>query len=175
MNLIKRIQINRKDNIEVLQYDFVAEQWISYGSILNQYYANKSDYRKMYLLEYFQGSPVTPHQFVDLFNLKSQCVNNKLMIRFSIPIYRELTESEVKRFNTMVLTFGGNDIQIDSSTNKLLIKESTNEVIDPKITHRKDNIGLWTSGYPFSIVELPEDVEIRDQLFIYWDFVFTFN
>lgn len=173
MNLVRRIQINRKDNIEILQYDKINDDWINYGNVLNQYYIKTDDYRKKYLTEYLQQSPNTQTHYLNLFNLLGQCINNMIKIKFTIPLYRNYDDERVL-FNTMVLTYGGQDIRTDN-TNKVMINEVTNQVLDETITNVKDRYGIWTSGIPFSVVELPEDIELRDQMIINWNFIFTFN
>lgn len=165
LSLVKRYQISRRQNIEILYYNQILDTWNRQGSPLKIFYYSDSEYRKKFLQEQIT-SPITNQKtFIEVFDME-QFEYDKIMVQFSVPITKQFDDPEFS-FNTLILTYGG----IDQDTQ--MINPLTNEVTDPQITNiDPDNM---TSGQPFSMVQLPEDFLITDTIYLFWKFVFTFN
>jgi len=72
------------------------------------------------------------------------------MVRIVVPLFYK--DKEIT-FNTMVLVYGGDDPDVNK------VDEKTQIVEDENIRNDEEN---WNSGFPFSIVELPENVTVKD-------------
>lgn len=175
LHKIKQIQINRKENIEVTQYDSDADKWVSFGNVLKKYKYTKNNYREKFLLEKISTQISDFYIFMNLFNLEEQSLKyNQLSINFNIPIFRRFNE-QVFSFNLLVMQYGGFDV-VNDTQNKVLIDEINNEILDPSITNQKSyDTQTWTSGLPFSQIQLPELVTVEDQLYLSWKYIFNFN
>lgn len=165
LSLVKRYQISRRQNIEILYYNQISDTWNRQGSPLKIFYYSPSTYRKKFLQEQI-STPITNQKtYIEVFDME-QFNYDKIMVQFSVPITKSFDDPEFS-FNTLILTYGG----LDQDTG--LIDPLTNEVSDPQITNiDPDNM---TSGQPFSMVQLPEDFLITDTIYVFWKFVFTFN
>ena len=165
LSLVKRYQISRRQNIEILYYNQISDTWNKQGSPLNIFYFSESTYRKKFLQEQITTPLTNQKTYVEVFDME-QHDYDKIMVQFSVPITKQFEDPEFS-FNTLILTYGG----IDQNTQ--MINPLTNEVTDPQITNiDPDNM---TSGQPFSMVQLPEDFLITDTIYLFWKFVFTFN
>lgn len=175
LHKIKTFAINRRENIEVLQYDTDTQQWIGMGNVLKKYRYSEKNYREKMLLEKVSNPINDFYTFMNLYNMENQCKNfNEIQIQFNIPIFKKYDET-IFSFNLLVLSYGGIDVSNDEF-GKVLVDGTTYELTDSNITNQLNyETQSWTSGLPFSYIQLPETFEVSDQLYIYWKYIFNFN
>ncbi len=175
LNRIKSIQINRRENINLMQYDNNSLKWDLLGNILRKYKYDEKEYRGKYLLERFSNPINDFHIFTSLFTIEEQCMRyNKIQIQFSIPVIKPY-QSNPFHFNLLVLTYGGQDIG-KNEYGEVLTDNFNHEVLDTNINNSLSPETLtWGSGLPFSQINLPETFEVLDQIYINWKFIFNFN
>lgn len=172
---IKSIQINRRENISINQYDTETNTWVDYGNVLKKFKFSKNNYRGKFLLEKI-NTPINDfYTYMNLFNLDQQCLKyDRLQITFNIPLLKKYTEDSFS-FNLLVMSYGGLDVNTDEFGD-VLVSELNNEVLDISITNTKSiDTSIWTSGLPFSYISLPEMFTVEDQIYISWKYIFNFN
>lgn len=174
MYKVEQIQIDRLKNIEFLYFDDSNEEWNSVGNVLKSFKYGTDNFRNKFLMEKLSQPINDFYSFMNLFNMEYQCQNfNKIQIQFNIPVFRKYYSNPIA-FNLLVLSYGGSDVQ--NGEDGPLIEENTNVVLDTNITNQTAyNQQMWTSGLPFSQINLPETFEIVDQFYVKWRIVFNFN
>lgn len=175
LNIKKRFQINRRENISLMYFDKETNDWENVGSILNEFIWKENEYRKQYLLEQYDDNPTDFLAYLNIFNLdRISKISDRIMLDINIPLIRSKNE-EPYSFNTMLLTYGGRDVQNDL-TNKIQINEENNEVLDSTIQNTDSELKTqWTSGLPFSRIEFNNNILVTDYLTISWKYLFDFN
>lgn len=175
LNIKKRFQINRRENLSLLQYNKITYEWEDFGQFLKEYLWKENDYRKSYLLEQYDSSPTDFLTFLNIFNLDDITkYTDRIMVDINIPLIRDRNEPQYE-FNTMLLTYGGEDIENDSQ-GRLQIHPETNEIKDPNIQNTNSELkNSWTSGLPFSMIEFNNNILVEDYVSISWKYLFDFN
>ncbi len=175
LHKIKSFQINRRENIKLMQYDNTLMRWEDFGNILKQYKYNDNNYRSKYLLERYNSQIPDFYTFMNLFNTIDQCSKyNQIQIQYNVPIIKPYQQTPFV-FNLLILTYGGNDVGLDEYK-QVLTSTYNHEVIDNKLSNSIDPETMkWGSGLPFQQINLPETYEVKDQLYLNWKFVFNFN
>lgn len=175
LNIKKRFQINRLENLSLLQYNKITYEWEEFGKILNEYIWKQNDFRKSYLMEQYDNNPTDFLTFLNIFNLDDITkYTDKILVDINIPLIRNKKDQPYS-FNTMILTYGGSDVSNDIKNN-LQIDLETNEVLDDSIQNVNSDLkSQWTSGLPFSIIEFNNDILVEDYITISWKYLFDFN